>query len=84
MAQRDLEVKVPFIVWAASLCDIVSALEIIPDSWQGKAPKAFGILWGFSNFSCLVDIMGKKKWDEARVSVAQTVQAVPSGQFLRV
>lgn len=82
MAQRDLEVKV--IVWAASLCDIVSALEIIPDSWQGKAPKAFGILWGFSNFSCLVDIMGKKKWDEARVSVAQTVQAVPSGQFLRV
>lgn len=84
MAQRDLEVKVPFIAWAASLCDIVCALEIIPDSWQGKAPKAFGILWGFSNFSCSVDIMGKKNWGEARVSLAQTVQTVPSVQVLHV
>lgn len=84
MAQRDLEVKVPFIVWAASLCDIVSALGIVPDSWQGKAPKAFGILWGFSNVFCSVDVMGKKIWGEARVSLAQTVQTVPSVQVLCV
>lgn len=62
--------KAPFSVWAASLCDTVSSQGISPNSWQGKTPKVFGILWGFSNVSCSVDIVGKNFWRETRVSSA--------------
>ena len=62
--------KALFSIWAASLCDTVSALGIASNSWQGKTPKVIGILWSFSNVSSSVDVVGKKCWGEARVSSA--------------
>lgn len=61
--------KALFSIWAASLWT-VSALGIATNSWQGKTPKVFGILWGFSNTSCSADVVRKKFWVEARVSSA--------------
>lgn len=70
--------KVPCSVWAAGLCDTVSALGIASNSRQGKTPTVFQILWGFSNVFCSVDNMGKKFWDEARASSACSAGVVSS------